>query len=177
VSCSKSNGNGQKPILDLTLGIASKTTTNPPGGLVVSAQKGTAPSTGTWPNYLSQWFLVLKGDSNSTDTNILPAPDCTKAAYLLSKKPMDGSISYRPSDPLFNMTAQLLGAELNRFAGAAVPTNAGTVVDQAVWLNGKYHFNGVTYWPALTPQDYMLARCLATQLDNYNNNLTVGTCP
>jgi hypothetical protein len=67
-SCASSNGKGQKPTLDLALGIASKQTTNPPGGLVVSAQN---PGAG-WPNYAAIWYLVLKGDPTSTADNIKP---------------------------------------------------------------------------------------------------------
>ncbi len=44
-------------MLDLALGIASSMTTNPPGGLVVSAQNPGA----LWPNYAALWYLVVKG--------------------------------------------------------------------------------------------------------------------
>jgi hypothetical protein len=56
-------------MLDLALGIASANTTNPPGGLVGSAQNPGA----LWPNYASLWYLVLKGNPASTVNNILPA--------------------------------------------------------------------------------------------------------
>jgi len=73
------------------------------------------------------------------------------------------------SDPLFNMTAQLIAAELNRFMGAGI--------NGAVLLNGKYKFNGQTYSPKLTTADTNLANCLATQLDNYNNGNPASLCP
>jgi hypothetical protein len=51
-------------------------------------------------------------------------------------------------------------------------------IDKAVLLNGKYKFNGETYTPSsLTAADKNLANCLATQLDNYNNNRAVSNCP
>ena len=108
-SCANSNGKGQKPMLDLALAFASQNTTNPPGGLVVSAQ---SPGS-LWPNYAAAWYLVLKGDSTSTDKNIKPAPDCGKAVALLSKSTTDTG-KKMSSDPLFNMTAQLVGAKLKR---------------------------------------------------------------
>jgi hypothetical protein len=170
-SCSKSNG-GQKAILDLALGYASATTTDPPGGLVVSAQN---PGS-LWPNYAATWYLVLKGNPASTKDNILNAPDCSKAVSLLNKSTIDGKGKVA-SDPLFNMTAQLIAAELNRFMGAGISGTTIMNIDRAVLLNGKYKFNGNTYMPKLTNADAALANCLATQLDNYNNNRPVSLCP
>ena len=171
-SCSNSNGKGQKPMLDLALGFASATTTNPPGGLVVSAQN---PGS-LWPNYAAAWYLVLKGDPTSTANNIKPAPDCTKAVNLLNKSTIDGK-KKQSSDPLFNLTAQLLAAELNRFMGAGINGTTIMNIDRAVLLNGKYKFNGLTYSPKLTTADTNTANCLATQLDNYNNGRPVSLCP
>jgi len=45
-----------------------------------------------------------------------------------------------------------------------------------VLLLGKYQFNGNTYTPKLTSADTTKANCLATQLDNYNNDRSVSTC-
>jgi hypothetical protein len=170
-SCASSNGKGQKPTLDLALAIASQQTTNPPGGLVVSA--GTAGS--GWPNYGPTWYLVLKGDPSSTKDNIKPAPDCAKAVNLLNKTTIDGKTK-KSSDPLFNMTAQLIGAQLNRYLGAGISGVTITNIDQAVLLDGKYKFNGLTYSPNLTAADTTKANCLATQLDNYNNDRPVSAC-
>jgi hypothetical protein len=171
-SCSNSNGKGQKPMLDLALGNATAITTNPPGGLVVSAQNPGA----LWPNYAAIWYLVTKGNATSTPNNIKPAPDCSIAVNLLDKSTIDGK-KKMASDPLFNMTAQLVGAELNRFMGAGI--NGATImnIDRAVLLNGKYKFNGLTYTPKLTTADANTANCLATQLDNYNNGRPTGLCP
>jgi len=170
-SCASSSGKGQKPMLDLALGIASAQTTDPPGGLVVSA--GNAGS--GWPNYASPWYLVLKGDKTSTKDNIKPAPDCAKAVNLLNKTTIDGKTK-KSSDPLFNMTAQLVGAQLNRYMGAGISGVTITNIDQGVLLDGKYKFNGLTYSPNLTAADTTKANCLATQLDNYNNGRPVSAC-
>ncbi len=103
-------------MLDLALGIASKQTTMPPGGLVVSAQN---PGT-LWPNYAATWYVVLRGDPTSTADNIRPAIDCPKAVKLLNKSTIDSAAKKMSSDPLFNMTAQLVGAQLNRFMGSGI---------------------------------------------------------
>ncbi len=171
-SCASSNGKGQKPMLDLGLGIASAMTTNPPGGLVASAQNPGA----LWPNYAATWYLIIKGNPASTANNIRPAPDCLIAENLLDKTTVDGK-KKMSSDPLFNMTAQLIAAELNRFMGAGINGTTIMNIDRAVLLNGKYKFNGLTYTPKLTTADANTANCLATQLDNYNNGRPVGLCP
>ncbi len=171
-SCSNSNGKGQKPMLDLALGIASANTTNPPGGLVASAQN---PGT-LWPNYAANWYLVLKGNPASNANNILPAADCTQAVNLLNKSTADGK-KKMASDPLFNLTAQLIAAQLNRFMGAGINGTTIMNIDRAVLLNGKYKFNGLTYSPKLTTADSNTANCLATQLDNFNNGNPVSLCP
>jgi|GEM_PF-1121900 len=171
-SCANSNGKGQKPMLDLALGVASAITTNPPAGLVASAQN---PGT-LWPNYAATWYLIIKGNPLSTPNNIRPAPDCSIAENLLDKTTSDGK-KKMSSDPLFNMTAQLLAAQLNRFMGAGISGTTIINIDRAVLLNGKYKFNGLTYTPKLTTADTNTANCLATQLDNYNNGRPVGLCP
>ncbi len=171
-SCSNSNGKGQKPMLDLALGIATANTPDPPDGLVASAQNPGA----LWPNYAATWYLVLKGNPASNANNILPAPDCLKAVNLLNKSTTDGK-KKMSSDPLFNMTAQLMAAQLNRFMGAGINGTTIMNIDRAVLLNGKYKFNGLTYTPKLTSADTNTANCLATQLDNYNNGNLVSLCP
>jgi hypothetical protein len=169
---SSCTGGGQKPMLDLALGIASATTTNPPAGLVGSAQN---PGS-LWPNYAPAFYLVLKGNPASTVNNIRPAPDCSRAVNLLNKSTSDGK-KKMASDPLFNMTAQLIGAELNRFMGAGISGTTIINIDRAVLLNGKYKFDGLTYSPKLTTADANTANCLATQLDKYNNGVAVSLCP
>jgi hypothetical protein len=95
---------------------------------------------------------------------------------LLNKSTTDGK-KKQSSDPLFNMTAQLLAAELNRFMGAGISGTTIMNIDRAVLLNGKYKFDGLTYSPKLTTADTNTANCLATQLDNYNNGRPVSLCP
>jgi hypothetical protein len=166
-SCNNSNGK-QKPILDQTLAVATGMTTNPPGGLVVSAQN---PG-GGWPNFGSPYYLTLKG--NTATPNV--APDCTIAVNLLNKSTATSGTKMA-SDPLFNMAAQLVGAQLNYFAGAGKNGATTVNIQNAVLLLGKYQFNGNTYSPKLTTADASRANCLATQLDNYNNDRSVSACP
>jgi uncharacterized repeat protein (TIGR01451 family) len=165
-SCTTSSTN-KKPVLDQTLAAATAMTTNPPGGLVVSAQN---PG-GGWPNFAATYYLILKGSTSTPNS----APDCAKAVNLMNKTTTDGKTKMA-SDPLFNMAAQLVGAQLNYFAGAGKngPTTANTM--NAVLLLGKYGFNGLTYSPKLSSADTAKANCLATQLDNYNNDRSVSTC-
>ena len=165
-SCTTSSNN-KKPVLDQTLATATAMTTNPPGGLVVSAQN---PG-GGWPNFAGAYYLVLKGSTSTQNS----APDCAKAVNLLNKTTTDGKTKMA-SDPLFNMAAQLVGAQLNYFAGAGKngPTTANIM--SAVLLLGKYGFNGLTYQPKLSSADTTKANCLATQLDNYNNDRSVSAC-
>ena len=163
----------QKGMLDLALGMATaQTSPLGPQGLVVSAQNPGA----LWPSYAALWSLVLKGDPSSTDASIKPAPSCVAAIRLLDKSTIDTN-KKMASDPLFNMTAQLVGAQLNRFIGAGVSGPTITNIDRAVLLNGKYKFDGKTYTPKLTTADASLANCLGTQLDNYNNGRTATACP
>ncbi len=73
--------------------------------------------------------------------------------------------------------AQLVGAQLNYFAGAGKNGPTTLNIQSAVLLLGKYSFNGLTYSPKLSSADNTRAQCLATQLNNYNNDLAVSTCP
>jgi hypothetical protein len=159
-SCASSTGK-QKPVLDQTLAIAAL---DAAGGLVVSA--GNA-GTG-WPNFAAPYYLILH------------ANDCKKAVNLLNKSTATGG-KKMASDPVFNMTAQLVAAQLNYFAGAGTngPTTSN-ITKAVVLINGKYHFNGDTYTNGTTQKlsaaDTTLANCLAKQLDNYNNDRAVSTC-
>ena len=163
-SCANSNGK-QAPVLDQTLAIAS---TSPNIGLVVSAQ---TMGSG-WPIFGPTYYLILMG--NPANPNL--APDCSRAVNLLNKSTATTG-KKMASDPLFNMTAQLIGAQLNYFAGAGKNGATTTNIASAVLLDGKYKFNGDTYTPKLTAADASKANCLQTQLNNYNNDLPVSTCP
>jgi hypothetical protein len=108
--------------------------------------------------------FYLHGSTVSPDV----APDCAKAVNLLSKQNFSGQ--KKASDPLFNMTAQLVAAELNVTAGALTCPLVVNAISQANALLTKYGFNGTTYSPALTAADATLANSLATRLDDYNND-------
>ncbi|HEY2939866.1 MAG TPA: hypothetical protein VGJ27_08640 [Gaiellaceae bacterium] len=165
-SCTTSSSS-KKPVLDQTL---AKADVIPDGqgkpGIVVSA------SSGTYSLFGVTYYLVLHGSTSTPNS----APDCAKAVNLLNKATVTGA-KKSASDPLFNMTAQLVGAELNYAAGAGKNGSTTTNITSAVRLNGKYGFNGNTYSPKLTSADATKANCLATQLDNYNNDRAVSTCP
>ena len=164
-SCANSSLN-KKPVLDQTLAIA---TTSPNIGLVASAQ--TAGS--GWPIFGPLYYLVLKGNPSAVNN----APDCAYAVNLLNKSTKTGA-KKMSSDPLFNMTAQLIAAQLNYFAGAGGNAPTTNNILSGVLLNGKYIFDGNSYSPKLTSADTTRANCLATQLDNYNNDRPgVTTCP
>ena len=92
-----------------------------------------------------------------------------------NKSTIDGKTKMA-SDPLFNMAAQLVGAQLNYFAGAGKNGPTTVNIQSAVLLLGKYGFNGLTYSPKLTSADTSKANCLATQLDNYKNDRSVSAC-
>ncbi|MFL5799743.1 MAG: hypothetical protein ACJ77A_17665 [Actinomycetota bacterium] len=141
-----SSGGKQKPVLDQTL--------------LAAANAGKPITIGN---------LVL-------DPNVLGASTaCKDAVNLLNKTTIDGTTK-KSSDPLFNLAAQLLAADLNVAAGAGVNSNAVNAINQAQALLVKYNFNGNTYGPKLTAADAAKANCLAAALDNYNNDKSVGTC-
>jgi hypothetical protein len=167
-SCAASQGKGHKPMLDQTLAAATAATTPGPGGLVVSAQN---PG-GGWPSFAAPYYLVLAGSPATPNV----APGCSAAVNLLNKTTVNGKTK-QASDPLFNMAAQLVGAQLNYFAGAGENGPTTINIQRAVLLLGKYSFNGNTYSPKLTTADASTANCLQTQLNNYNNDLPVSTCP
>jgi hypothetical protein len=106
--------------------------------------------------------LVLHGGTANV------SPDCAKAVKILSKKSLDGT--KKASDPLFNMAAQLLAADLNVAAGAKTCLAATNAINAAQALLVKYGWNGQTYSPKLTAADKNLANSLASTLDKYNNN-------
>jgi hypothetical protein len=94
---------------------------------------------------------------------------CQYAVNLLNKTTIDGK-KKMSSDPLFNMAAQLLAAELNIQGGAGACTSAVSAINQAQALLVQYSFNGLGYSGKLSASDASLANSLATALDKYNNN-------
>jgi len=93
---------------------------------------------------------------------------CKDAVAILGKSTLSGK--KMSSDPLFNMAAQLLAADLNVIAGSGQCIAAVSAINQAHALLTKYNFDGNTYSPKLTTADANLANSLATSLDKYNNN-------
>ncbi len=96
------------------------------------------------------------------------APDCSKAVALLNKSTFDGK--KKASDPLFNMAAQLVAAELNIAAGAGSCGPVTTAINGANALLTKYLFTGNGYTGTLSAADATLANQYATRFDNYNND-------
>jgi Prealbumin-like fold domain len=156
-------------------------TNSPPPG-------GNARTIGYWKNWSScaqssgkQYTKALsRNEFNKTlDGNLpqtlglLTVTTCQAAVNILNKSDLSGI--KRASDPLFNMAAQLLAAELNISAGAD-PKCIQPIIDAANALLVKYHWNGTyPYSPTLTSADATLANQYATLLDKYNNNTLV--CP
>ena len=89
-------------------------------------------------------------------------------AGLISKNTFGGK--GMSSDPLFNMAAQLLAADLNVNTGDTPSSTAQNAINQAQALLVKYGWNGNSYSPKLTGADAALANSLNTILDKFNNN-------
>jgi hypothetical protein len=139
---SSCSGGGQKPTLDQTL--------------LKLANAGTPVTLGK---------LVL-------DPGVLGASTaCKYAVNILNKTTIDGKTKMS-SDPLFNMAAQLLAADMNVGAGAGQCPASASAINQAHALLTKYGFDGLKSSKTLgvTPADATLANNLATTLDKYNNN-------
>lgn len=150
---------------DLSITVAN---TPPPGG-----ERGTL---GFWKTHSCE----APGKQTDQVTKNLPLPlgsytvtDCHVAVRILSKQ--NTAKQNKASDPLFNMAAQLLAAELNVKAGASTCPTATSVISQANALLAKYSWTpvGNGYTGKLSAADKTLAGTLATQLDAYNNG---GLC-
>jgi len=93
---------------------------------------------------------------------------------LLNKSTMTNGTK-KASDPLFNMVAQLIAAELNITAGDVNCPKIAAAIAAANQLLVKYAFTGDGYTGKLTKTDATLANNLATLLDDYNNDKP-GAC-
>lgn len=144
-SCKKSGGK-QAPTLDKTLAAVL------PNGILM----------GTDIKSLAKDAFGLYGQTAASTV------DCPHAVSLLSKQDFGGK--NRASDPLFNMSAQLVAAELNYAAGAAQCIKVSEAISDAEKLLNQYDFVGTGYTGTLTAADATKANNLATRLDNYNNN-------
>ena len=94
--------------------------------------------------------------------------DCEHAVTLLNKSDFGGK--KQSSDPLFNMAAQLIAAELNVAAGAYSCGPVANAINQANLLLTGYKFTGYGYTGKLSSSDATAANKWATKLDDYNNN-------
>jgi hypothetical protein len=151
-SCKKSGGS-QAPTLDQTLfGYL-------PNGIVVGNVKSVTSA------HLNAFALFGETGGATAKT-----ADCPQAVSLLSKNNFNGD--NKSSDPLFNMAAQLVAAELNVAAQAGVCVVP--IVNQANALLTKYGFNGTGYTVKLSAPDSNLANSLAKQMDDYNNDRPSG---
>lgn len=108
--------------------------------------------------------FYLKGDPSNPNV----ASDCSNAVNLLNKSTFTGK--KMASDPLFNMVAQLVAAELNLTAGAYKCGPVLTAISSGNTLLTKYSFNGNGYTGKLTSADTTLANNIAQRLDDYNND-------
>jgi len=148
--------------------------TPPPGGraLTIGFWKNWAScanSSGKQKPVLDQTLAAATPPGIKVGSFYLTTGQCTYAVNLLNKSTMTGGVK-KASDPLFNMVAQLVAAELNIAAGAGTCGKVTTAIAQANALLVKYHFNGDTYSPKLTKPDALLADSLAKELDLYNND-------
>jgi hypothetical protein len=133
--------------------------TPPPGGM--------AKTIGFWKNHASCKASKGKQDAVLDETlalfpiaqgqtthgfylGDLYVDTCAEAVALLNKSATDGSSggrgrsTKRASDPVFNMTAQLVAAILNEKAGAG-HSCIDPAIAEALRLLDKYNFNGITY--------------------------------
>jgi len=108
----------------------------------------------------------LLGDQDNPDV----APNCPQAVSLLDKRD-DCTGKKEARDPLFNMAAQLVAAELNYAAGAKQCADATAAINSANALLTKYGFTECGYTGKLTPSDKAAANNYAKTLDDYNNNI------
>lgn len=115
--------------------------------------------------------FALVGDPANANV----APDCSKAVNLLNKSTMTNG-KKSASDPLFNMTAQLVAAELNRVAGAGVCGPVATAIVEANALLALKAFTGDGH-SALTGDQSSQANGLAKRLDDFNNDRPAACIP
>jgi len=110
---------------------------------------------------------------HDTNPNTEVASTCQYVVNLLNKSTLTGK--KMASDPIFNMVAQLVAADLNVLAGAGQSVNSAKASNCAHALLTAIHFNGNTY-DKLTAAQTTQANCLATALDQSNNNKSVQIC-
>jgi len=144
--------------------------TPPPGGraLTIGFWKNWSSCTGGRQADTLGATLALAPAGVQVGSFRLTGP-CSYVVNLLNKSTMTTG-KKMASDPIFNMVAQLIAAELNVKAGAGICPKAALAITQANALLSKYFFDGDSYHPKLTKADATIANNLATELDNYNND-------
>ncbi len=150
--------------------------TPPPGGraLTIGFWKNwasCASSSGKQKPVLDQTLASFTIASGQTTHGVyigdLYVDTCSEAVAILNKTDLNGK--KQSSDAAFNLAAQLLAAKLNVQAGAGACGPVLTAINQAQALLDFIDFNGLTH-KKMTPAQTALANCLATWLDDYNND-------
>jgi hypothetical protein len=154
----------------------------PPGGMALTIgfwKNWSSCSGGKQKPTLDQTLLAAANAGNAITIGKLvlnpltlgASTACQYAVNVLNKTTINGKTK-EASDPLFNMAAQLLAADLNLQGGAGSCAASTSAITQAQQLLVKYSWNGTAppYSPKLTSADANLANQLATLLDKYNNN-------
>jgi hypothetical protein len=165
--------------VDFVLGDGENRTFNidntpPPGGraLTIGFWKNWSSCTGGHQKPTLDITLALPPAGVQLDGFTLTGP-CSTVVNLLNKS--TGTTGKKmASDPLFNLVAQLIAAELNVKAGAGICPKAALAIQQANALLTKYSFTVDGYKTKLSTADATLANNLATELDNYNNDRPSG---
>ncbi len=153
--------------------------TPPPGGraLTIGFWKNWAScsaSKGKQEPVLDETLAAATLPGIQYGSHYLVTGDCSTAVHLLNKETCAGK--KMASDPLFNMVAQLIAAELNLVSGAYTCPAVAMNIQAANNLLSKYSFTCNGYTGKLSAVDATLANNLAKFLDNYNNNRS-GVCP
>lgn len=128
--------------------------------------------------YWKNWNSCSKSNGKQTDQlgPLLPITigpltisSCQDAVNLLSKQNLQGK--KMPGDPIYNMVAQLVAAEVNVKDGAGSCTAANSAISDANALLNAINFDGkASYTKTLTQAQQDQANSLNTTLDAYNNN-------
>jgi uncharacterized repeat protein (TIGR01451 family) len=114
--------------------------------------------------------FYLKGVTVDSLDAVVPSADCSKAVSLLNKSDYVTG-KKMASDPLYNMVAQMVAAELNYTSGAYSCTVITSDIAQANALLVKYGFTGTgSYAKSMSQADAALANKLGAKLDDYNND-------
>jgi hypothetical protein len=111
---------------------------------------------------------ITLGTITFHDPTVSGSPTECNAVQTLSKNTFSGV--NKASDPLFNMAAQLLAADLNVKTGDIPSSTVAATITAAQALLVKYGWNGQTYNGPLSSADAALANSYNTILDQFNNN-------